>query len=382
MRLTRWLGFSWSAFVAMVIKEFVQMRRDRGTFAMMLGIPLMLLLLFGFAINTNPRELPTAVVAGDGGPLTREVITALQNTGYFRITEVTASAHQADRLMEQGKVQFVVTIPEGFERELAAGTRPTLLIEADATDPTATGNAIAAAMQPQSWVLDKAVTGPLAGRAGKPLGFEVVVHRRYNPEIISQYNIVPGLIGVILTQTMVVITSIAVTKERERGTLETLLVMPIAPLSVMLGKIFPYIFVGYVQLAIILAAAHFVFSVPVFGSLLLLSVVTIVFIACNLAIGFIFSTIASNQLEAVQMSFFFFLPSILLSGFLFPFRGMPDWAQVVGSALPLTHYLRIVRGIMLKGSGIVEVMPHLWPMVVILVVIIVATLLRYRETLD
>lgn len=382
MRVIRWARFSWPAFIAMAVKEFIQMRRDRGMLAMMLGIPLMQLLLFGFAINTNPKDLPTAVVAGDEGPLTRAVTTALQNTGYFAITEVTSSAHKADRLLELGRVQFVVTIPEDFEKGLAAGSRPSLLIEADATDPTATNNALMAASQPQSWVLDGVLAGPLAALEGEPLGFDVVVHRRYNPEVITQYNIVPGLIGVILTQTMVIITSIAVTRERERGTLETLLVMPIAPLSVMLGKIVPYIFVGYVQLSIVVAAAYFIFSVPIFGSLLLLSIVTVVFIACNLAVGFIFSTIARTQLEAVQMGFFFFLPSILLSGFMFPFRGMPDWAQIIGYALPLTHYLKVVRGVMLKGFGLAEVLPYLWPLSVILVAFIVAALVRYRETLD
>jgi ABC-2 type transport system permease protein len=382
MRLARWLSFSWSAFVAMTAKEFVQMRRDRVTFGMMLGIPLMQLLLFGFAINTNPRELPAALVLGDQGPLTRNIVTAIQNTGYFHLGTVTSSSHEADRLLEHGKVQFVITIPEGFERRLAAGLNPSILVEADATDPTATNNAITAISNPERWHLDDVLTGPLSSLKGKPPGFEVIVHRRYNPEIITQYNIVPGLIGVILTQTMVIITSIAVTRERERGTLETLLVLPISPLSVMLGKIFPYIFVGYIQMAIIVAAAYFVFGVPVFGSLLLLSLVTVVFIACNLAIGFVFSTIAKTQLEAVQMSFFFFLPSILLSGFLFPFRGMPEWAQWLGQALPLTHYLRIVRGVMLKGSDMIEVLPHLYPMLIILVVILAATLLRYRETLD
>ncbi|RMF12746.1 MAG: ABC transporter permease [Alphaproteobacteria bacterium] len=382
MDLARRFRFSWSAFVAMVVKEFVQMRRDRVTLAMMLGIPLLQLLLFGFAINTNPKQLPTAVVAGDQGPLTRGVMTALQNTGYFRVTVLTSSSRYADRLLERGRVQFVVTIPVDFERRLAAGSRPAMLIEADATDPTAINNALAAAAQPRNWVLDDVLSGPLAARLGEPPGFEVVIHRRYNPEVITQYNIVPGLIGVILTQTMVIITSIAVTRERERGTLETLLVMPIGPLAVMMGKIFPYIFVGYFQLAIIVAAAHFIFGVPVFGSLALLSVVTIVFIASNLAIGFIFSTVAKSQLEAVQMTFFFFLPSILLSGFMFPFRGMPEWAQVIGSALPLTHYLRVVRGILLKGFGAPEVAPHLGPMFVILLVIVIAALVRYRETLD
>lgn len=373
---------SWRGFSAMVVKEFIQMRRDRVTFAMMLGIPIMQLLVFGSAINSDPKRLPAAVVAQDSGPVTRAVVGALQNTGYFKITETVFTPEDATTLLQQGRVQFAIIIPENFERAYVRGERPQILIEADASDPAATVNALAAGAQVDQFVLGAAATGVFLNDAGKRPGFEIVIHRRYNPENKTYYNIVPGLIGVILTQTMVVITSIAVTRERERGTLETLLVMPLRPLEVMLGKIVPYVFIGYVQLAIILLAAHFIFGVPVVGSVLLLSLLTIVFIATNLAIGFLFSTAAKTQLEAVQMSFFFFLPSILLSGFMFPYHGMPQWAQWIGAILPLTHYLRIVRGIVLKGAGFADLMGDFWPLLLILTVIATVAMIRYRQTLD
>lgn len=375
-------GCAWSPLRALIIKEFIQMRRDRMTFAMMIALPLMQLLLFGYAINTDPKALPTVIVAGDSGPVTRDLISALQTTGYFKITQIANAPAEADRLLTRGYVQFAITIPQDFERKYARGERPQILIEGDATDPSAISGAVSAANLAQNWLVDGATKGALTFAEGRPRGFEVVVHRRYNPENITQYNIVPGLIGVILSQTMMIITSIAVSRERERGTLEALLVMPLRPLEVMLGKIVPYIFVGYVQVAIVLVAARYVFQVPIQGSILLLSAMTIVFIAVNLAVGFLFSTRAKTQLQAVQMVFFFFLPSILLSGFMFPFRGMPQWAQWIGSALPLTHYLRIVRGIILKGSGIGDLYIHLLPMTGLLVVIVAGALLWYRRTLD
>jgi ABC-2 type transport system permease protein len=262
------------------------------------------------------------------------------------------------------------------------GDKAMVLIEADATDPAATSNALAALAQVSLTGLDHDLTGTLASLKPGPPAFEIRVHRRYNPEGVTQYNIVPGLMGVVLTMTMVMMTSIAMTRERERGTMENLLATPVRPLEVMLGKIVPYIVVGYVQVVVILTAAKYLFGVPMVGSLLLLSTVLVLFIATNLAIGFTFSTLAKSQMQAMQMTMFFFLPSMLLSGFMFPFRGMPDWAQVLGEALPLTHFLRIVRGIMLKGSGIPEVMPHLWPLALILLLVSAAALKRYQRTLD
>ncbi len=372
-------AFSFRRFWAMVLKEFIQMRRDRTTFAMMIGIPLAQLMLFGFAINSDPRNLPTVVRDADGGPYARALVRSLELSGYFRVVRDVATDAEAARLLETGEVQFVLNIPADFSRGLLRGERPQVLLEADATDPAATGSAIGAVNQLMATVVDRDL--PAHRRGGVP-AVDFVVHRHYNPEGITQYNVVPGLMGVVLTMTMVIITSLAITRERERGTMENLLATPVRPIEVMTGKIVPYILVGYVQVGLILLAARFLFSVPMVGSLPLLAAVTSLFIAANLAMGITFSTVAKNQLQAVQMAFFFFLPSLLLSGFMFPFRGMPEWAQNLGSVLPLTHFLRIVRGVLLKGNGVVEIMPHVWPLLAFVAVVMTIALKRYRQTLD
>jgi len=374
--------FALHRFAAVLMKEFVQMRRDRLTFAMMIGVPVMQLVLFGYAINMDPKGLPAAMVSADQSPFTRSLVRALENSGYFRFVAQPATVEEADELIARGKVQFVLQVPEDFSRRLQRGDRPVVLVSADATDPAATSNAIAALQQVGITGLDHDLTGTLAALKADPAPFEVRVHRRYNPEGITQYNIVPGLMGVVLTMTMVMMTSIAMTRERERGTMENLLATPVRPLEVMLGKIVPYIVVGYVQVIVILTAAKFLFQVPMVGSLLLLSTVLVLFIATNLAIGFTFSTLAKSQMQAMQMTMFFFLPSMLLSGFMFPFRGMPEWAQVIGEAFPLTHFLRIVRGIMLKGSAFAEIASEVWPLALILLVVSTAALKRYQRTLD
>ncbi|HEX6632596.1 MAG TPA: ABC transporter permease [Usitatibacter sp.] len=374
--------FSWHRFVAVLAKEFVQMRRDRLTFAMMIGVPVMQLVLFGYAINMDPKGLPAAVVSAEASPFSRSLVRALENTGYFRVVARPRTVAQAAELVARGDVQFVLSIPEDFARKLQRGERPVVLLEADATDPAATSNAIAAVLQVNQQGLDHDLTGPLAPLRAAPPPFEVRVHRLYNPEGITQYNIVPGLIGVVLTMTMVMMTSLAMTRERERGTMEALLATPVRPLEVMLGKIAPYILIGYVQVLVILGASALLFRVPMVGSLALLSGMLVLFIATNLAIGFTFSTFARNQMQAMQMTLFFFLPSMLLSGFMFPYRGMPGWAQWLGEALPLTHFLRVVRGILLKGNGPAEIVPQAWPLAVILLVVSAAALARYQRTLD
>ncbi len=374
--------FSPPRFRAIVIKEFIQMRRDRLTFGMMVGIPLMQLILFGYAINSDPKHLPTAVVLADHGPQARTLLNALKNSAYFDFVKQVESEAEADELVERGKVIFVVSIPENFSRDLVRGARPVMLIEADATDPAATSNAIGALHNLTSTVLANDLKGPLAGLASAPPPVDIRVHARYNPEAITQYNIVPGLMGVVLTMTMIVITGLAMTRERERGTMENLLSMPTRPIEVMLGKIIPYILVGYIQVGLILLAARYLFGVPMVGSIPLLLVVVVLFIIANLAVGITFSTIAKNQLQAVQMSLFYFLPSMLLSGFMFPFFGMPHWAQWVGSVLPLTHFLRIVRGILIKGNGLVEIAPELLPIGLFTAVVLAIGVVRYRQTLD
>ena len=374
--------FNAARTLAVFIKEFQQMMRDRLTFAMAVGIPVLQLVLFGYAINTDPKGLPTAVVSTDQGPMSRSVLAAMQNTGYFRIDHVLSSEAEADDLVATGQVQFMVVIPTDFSRQLVRGQTPAILVSADATDPSAAGNALAAfnAIVPLAVAHD--LKGPLHALINQRPAFELRVHKRYNPEGLSRYNIVPGLVGTILTMTMVMLTALAMTRERERGTMENLLATPVRPIEVMVGKILPYVLIGYIQLAVVLVSSFTLFEVPMLGSMGLLLVLIGVFMVANLGVGFAFSTLAKNQLQAMQMTFFFFLPSILLSGFMFPFRAMPPWAQFVGEVLPLTHFLRIVRGILLKGNNFLQIWPELWPMLLFLLVAGVVALTRYQKTLD
>jgi ABC-2 type transport system permease protein len=376
------MSFSFGRLFAVFYKEFIQMRRDRLTFAMMAGIPIILLILFGFAINTDPKNLPIGVLDQDHSPMTRRLQAAIENSGYFHtVTNIDTEA-EMDNLLAKGDVQFVMEIPVDFTRKLVRGETPVLLVSADATDPAATSNALTALQQINLHGLDSELTGPLASLRTKDPAFELRIHRRYNAEGITQYNIVPGLMGVILHMTMIMMTAMAITREEERGTMENLLATPVQPLEVMIGKILPYILVGYMQVTVILLAARFIFDVPMIGSLTLLLTCILAFIAANLSVGILFSTIAKTQLQAMQMTFFFFLPSILLSGFMFPFRGMPHWAQVFGDILPLTHFLRIVRGILLKGNSLPEVWPSIWPILLFVLVVVGLGLKRYRRTLD
>ena len=366
----------------MVQKEFIQMRRDRLTFGMMVGIPLMQLMLFGFAINFDPKGLPTAVMVSQPSPFSRSFVAALETSGYFNVISQPASEAAARQLLDEGEVQFVVSISDDFSRGLVRGERPQILVEADASDPAATGNALGALGTLSQSALNAELSGALAKLKSPPPPFDLIVHRNYNPEGITQYNIVPGLMGVILTMTMIMMTSLAITRERERGTMEALLAMPVRPLEVTLGKIIPYILIAYIQVFLILTAAHWIFEVPLGGSMVLLLGCVLLFVFANLAVGITFSTLAKNQMQAMQMTFFFFLPSLLLSGFMFPFRGMPGWAQVIGEVLPLTHFLRIVRGILLKGNDLAQTWPHIWPLLTFLLGAMALALLRYRRTLD
>ena len=375
-------GLSWSRWTGIIVKEFIQLKRDRLTFGMIVGIPILQLVLFGFAINSDPKRLPTAVLDADHSLYGRTLVQGLKNSGYFRIDREVRSEQEAEDLIASGEVQFVVTVPENFGRKLVRGEMPTLLIEADATDPSATVNAIAAVAGVTRTALARDLQGTLGRLAPTPEPVDVRVHRRYNPEGITAYNIVPGLLGTILTMTMILMTGLAMTRERERGTFENLLATPALPIEVMTGKIVPYIMIGLVQVTILLVAAWLIFGVPMQGSLWLLYVSVFIFIAANLTLGITFSSIARNQLQAMQMTFFFFLPSILLSGFMFPFRGMPDWAQWLGNILPLTHFLHLVRGIMLKGNTIAELWPNVWPILAFTVAVIGLGLGVYRKTLD
>jgi ABC-2 type transport system permease protein len=370
-------GF-WRKTWAMLVKEFIQLRRDRVSFAMIIVIPLVQLTLFGYAINTTPRDLPTAVLLQENTDLSRSILAALQNTKYFKVTQLPHSEAEVDQLLASGTVLFAVEIPANFERSVRRGDKPAMLVAADATDPVASGTALSALGQ----VLQTALSHDRDVPDSPVLPFEIRIHARYNPAGVTQLNIVPGLVGTILTMTMLIFTALSVTREIERGTMESLLSMPISPIEIMLGKIVPYIMVGFVQAALIIGIGVTLFGVPIVGNLGVLAALSTLFIAANLSIGYTFSTIAQNQLQAMQMSMMFFLPNILLSGFMFPFAGMPVWAQYVGEALPLTHYLRIVRSVMLKGSSAVDLQYDTAALFVLMLIAMIIAVTRFRRTLD
>lgn len=378
--LVRW----WSV----VLKEFLQLRRDRVTFAMMIGIPIMQLILFGFAINADPRHLLTGVIAADQSEFTRSFLASMRNSDYFDLATTLTDETAGREALSKGQLQFVVSIPPDFTRKLVRGEKPSLLVEADATDPAATGLAVASLSQLVQGVVSKDMKGALsslaggAGTNGAAPPFDVRIHKLYNPEGITQYDIIPGLMGTILTMTMVMMTGLAMTRERERGTMENLLATPVHPLEVMTGKIVPYISIGLVQVTIILLMAFFVFHVPFVGSVWMVYVSALLFIVASLTVGITLSSLAQNQLQATQLTFFYFLPNILLSGFMFPFVGMPKWAQVIGNLLPMTYFNRLTRGILLKGNGWFELWPSIWPLMVFTVVVLGVALRFYRKTLD
>jgi len=363
-------------------KEFIQMRRDKATFGMMVGIPLIQLIFFGYAINMNPRHLPTAIVGDTHNMFARRILTSMEQSSYFRFIAPVSTEKEAAHLLKTAQVQFVVNFPPNFSRDLVRGLRPSVLLEVDATDPAATTRAVDVFETLATKALDWEIDGNLTGLRAQPPPYTPLVHSVYNPLAITAYNIVPGLLGVVLTMTLVVVTALAITREYERGTMENLLATPLKPLEVMVGKILPYILVGYVQVLLILGFAKYLFDVPMTGSVLLLLVLCLPFIAANLAMGLTFSTLASNQLQAVQSAMFFFLPSLLLSGFMFPFHGMPEWAQMLGNMLPLTHFLIIVRGILLKGAGFLDVWREIIPILGFMLVVMLIGVKRYRQTLD
>ena len=375
-------GFSIHRFFAIIRKEFIQMRRDRLTFAMMFGIPIIQLILFGYAINTDPKHLPMAILSTDNSQFVRSFAHALEQSQYFTVVDQFEHEEEARQALARGDVQFVLSLPSDFSQRLVRGERPPMLMEVDATDPSAVSSAVQVVNEVARTAFDRDLEGPLQKFTAQPGPAELRIHLMYNPDRLTQYNIVPGLMGVVLTMTMVMITALAVTRERERGTMESLLATPAIPLEVMTGKIIPYIVVGYVQVTVILVAARVLFQVPMVGNLGLLYLGALCFIAATLAVGITISTLATNQLQAMQMSFFFFLPSLLLSGFMFPFRGMPEWAQTLGQMLPLTHFLRVLRGIMLKGNGFADSWPDLWPILAFGVVVMAFVAMRYRRTLD
>jgi ABC-2 type transport system permease protein len=371
-------GGFWRKTWAMLVKEFIQLKRDRVSFAMIIMIPLVQLMLFGYAINTNPRNLPTAVLMQESTDLSRSILAALENTKYFRVTQLPHSEAEVDELLASGTVLFAIEIPAKFERSVRRGDRPPMLVIADATDPVASGTALGTL----NMVLQTALLHDRAVPASPTMPFEIRTHARYNPAAVTALNIVPGLVGTILTLTMLIFTALSVTREIERGTMENLLSMPITPVEIMLGKIIPYVLVGFVQAALIIGIGVTLFDVPIVGNLAMLAALSTLFIATNLSIGYTFSTVAQNQLQAMQMSMMFFLPNILLSGFIFPFAGMPIWAQWIGETLPLTHYIRIVRSIMLKGSNLADLHYDAIAMFVLMLIAMTIAVTRFRRTLD
>jgi len=374
--------FSLNRFLAVLTKEFVQMRRDRVTFAMMIGLPIMQLLLFGFAINADPRNLPTMIDLGDNGPMTRAIVSAMQTSDYFEFVGYANGYEDGEQALRTGEVNFVVVIPPDFERDVLRGDKPEILLAADASDPSATGGAVSALSGILNIVARQNLSGPLAMVAGQPAPFTINVQRQYNPEGRTATNIVPGLLGIILSMTMVMITAVAIVKETEQGTMEMLIATPVRPLEVMLGKILPYVFVGYVQTLVFLAASFAMFNIPFTGEKLAFFIGFNLYIVVNLALGFLISTLAKSQMQAMQLSFFTILPSILLSGFMFPFAGMPGWAQFLGTGIPATHFLRLIRKVMLKDAGVPDVSSEYLALIIILIVISLIAGKRYRQTLD
>jgi len=373
-------GLSGARILAVLIKEFIQLTRDKLTYAMILVMPIVQLLLFGYVINNDPRDLPTAVLVQDQGPMARSTLAALMNSGYFEIVRTATSPAELDAAVARGEVQFALTIPADFTRKIVRGDEAQILVEADASDPAATGGAIAALASLPRTALSRDLVGAVAKPGGDP--FEVVIHRRYNPEAISAYNIVPGLLGVILSMTLVMMTALGVTREYERGTMESLLATPARPIEVMIGKLAPYVVVGLLQTVVILTLAKVLFGVPMAGGWGALVLGVPLFIVGSLALGFLISTVARTQLQAMQMSFFYIMPSLLLSGFMFPFRGMPAWAQALGSVIPVTHFLRVVRGALLKGLDVAQLWPSLSALGLFVLAISALAMARYRTTLD
>ena len=376
------LDLSWARIAAVFLKELVQMRRDKMTFGIMLAMPIVQLILFGYAINTDPRHMPAVIEMREDGPLTRAFLASLHASSYVDIVAIVANGEEGDAMLRSGEANFLISIPEGFERRLVRGERPQILLAADASDPVAAGGAIAAVQQVAQSAFAPSFEGSLGFLARAPPPYEIVVHRRYNPAGESAFNIVPALLGIILTMTMVMITSIALTRESERGTMENLLATPIRPIEVMIGKTTPYILVGALQVAIVLAMAHFLFHIPFTGSPIAFTAGTTLFIFANLMLGYLISTVARTQMQAMQTAFFVFLPSILMSGFMFPFKAMPMWAQWIGEALPITHFLRIVREVVLKEARLADIVNDLGPLALITLVLASLALLRFRSTLD
>lgn len=373
--MTRFLAIAW--------KELLQLRRDRPTLAMMAGLPVMQLMLFGYAINTDVRNIPTVVYDQDQSAESRDFVQRLKVTGFYDLRGNVQSYDEVQREMRSGHARVSVVIPVDFSEQLHAGQGTSVQLVVDGSDPQTVASATNTAASLSITRSLELVVERLAQNSlhldASPISLEPVTW--YNPELRTAVYVVPGLVGVILTMTMIMLTSMAIARERERGTLEQLIVSPVKRIELIVGKIAPYVVIGYVQMSIVFLVGRLVFRVPFAGSVGLLYGLASVFIAANLALGLFFSTLARTQQQAMQMSFFFMLPNILLSGFMFPFEAMPRPAQWLSQALPLTHFMRIVRGITLKGAGFSDVASELVWLACILAVLITLAALRFTKKL-
>jgi ABC-2 type transport system permease protein len=375
---------SFARIYGLIRKEFILISRDRGTIAMLVIMPIMLLILFGFAIDMDPKHLPTAIINYDESPLTRSFISNLESSRYFKIVDTKTDPHTTSLNLSSGKLGFAIIIPANFTRHFIRGENPELLVKIDGSDPgssaTALGNVQPILTNALNQFTQQGLSSPNTNAIKRTA--HLVIHRLYNEENKSAFNIVPGLIGVLLTLTMVMLTSTAITSEFDSGSMEMLLSTPLLPTEIILGKVLPYIVLGYLQLTSVLIFGKLLIHIPIQGSLLLLYVAAAPFIIANLMVGMIFSTLAKTPMQAMQLSVFYQLPSMFLSGYIFSFYGMPKWAQLIGSCLPMTYFMRIARGIMLKGNELQQIVPNIIPIILIALVLIILTKIIFRKTLD
>ncbi len=374
------LNFSFTRWIGVVIKEIHELRRDKISISMLILTPIFQLIILGYAVQMDPRQVPTALLNYDNARMSQVFVTAAQNTSYFSMRQM-ASEEEANNAFVRGDVIFIVTIPQGFTEKLLRGEKPQILIQGDAIDPMTIGNALSAIVQAAKSMFQHDLPQALRTEEASD-NFELVIHRMFNPEGITQYNTIPGIIGSILSTTLILMTALSITRERENGAIENLLISPLTSLEVIVGKITPFILIGMFQSLLILLSAVFLFDIPLAGNFFLLFTILVVYIFLCLSIGIAISSVAQSQLQALQMSSFYFIPSIMLSGFISPFISMPGWAQAIGSCLPLTYFIRLVKGVMLKGYTAAELMPSLLPLIAIAVIVIGIGLKMYHKTLD
>ncbi|HTM46761.1 MAG TPA: ABC transporter permease [Polyangiaceae bacterium] len=368
---------------AIARKELLQLKRDRATLAMMVVLPVMQLLLFGYAINTDVRHIPTVVYDQDQSAGSRDLWRSMEATRFYDVVGQVRSYQEVERAIRSGMARVALVVPPRFSSDLKRGRTAHAQLVVDGSDPQVVAsatNTAASLVAARSSELVLTRLSKVSGAKPQP-AIELEPNTWYNPDLRTAIYVVPGLIGVILTMTMVMLTSMAIARERERGTLEQLIVSPVKNIELMIGKILPYVIIGYVQMTLVLFVGRAIFGVPLVGSLPLLYCLVFVFISANLALGLVFSTLAKTQQQAMQMSFFFLLPNILLSGFMFPFEGMPKPAQWIAQGLPLTHFLRVVRGITLKGAGFEDVVGEVIWMGGILTVLVTLATLRFSKKL-